>query len=420
MNVEYKLEPGQSEAMQQKLLRWLDARFPYFFYSPNNKSQYPGGGFTARFLAAEVSGGRELLQDTERPRERVALLSYDYKNKIEALYSANPAVVDCPDVTVWDAELHVDCRDDSFVFFHPWASVLLEEFLSFEFPETKANPIVEVRPLESQESYVEKVRKIQQHIEDGDIYELNFCQGFAFESMNWDPLQGFLDLMEISPMPFSGLFKAGPLYLLAASPERFLKKTGNKIIAQPIKGTSKRGRSVEEDEQLRRQLFESEKERAENLMIVDLMRNDLAKVSQVGSVEVEELFGVYPFAKVHQMISTVSSRLKHNVSIQEIFNATFPMGSMTGAPKIKCMELIEHYENFRRGWFSGTMGVMEPGGDFDFNVVIRSIVFDKANGRGYFAVGSAITYDADPDCEFAECLLKAAAILEVLQGKNEQ
>jgi para-aminobenzoate synthetase component 1 len=186
------------------------------------------------------------------------------------------------------------------------------------------------------------------------------------------------------------------------------------LIAQPIKGTIRRGKNEAEDEILRLQLLHSEKERAENLMIVDLMRNDLSRISEVGSVEVEELFGVYPFPKVHQMISTVRSSVKQSASLAEIFQATFPMGSMTGAPKIKCMELIELYENFKRGWFSGTLGVVQPNGDFDFNVIIRSIVFDKSLGMGYFAVGSAITYDADPAYEYEECLLKASAILEVL------
>jgi len=217
-------------------------------------------------------------------------------------------------------------------------------------------------------------------------------------------------------MPFSSLFKAENLYLIGASPERFLKKEGMRMIAQPIKGTIRRGKDSEEDFALKNQLLNSEKERAENLMIVDLMRNDLSKFSETGSVDVEELFGVYPFAKVHQMISTVTSDIKKNVGLKEIIHATFPMGSMTGAPKIKCMELIEKYENFRRGWFSGTLGHIHTNGDFDFNVIIRSIVFDKNTGKGYFAVGSAITYDADPAYEYEECLLKASAILEVLEG----
>jgi para-aminobenzoate synthetase component 1 len=228
-------------------------------------------------------------------------------------------------------------------------------------------------------------------------------------------IEGFFDLMGKSPMPFSAFFKAESRYLICASPERFLKKTGDKLIAQPIKGTIKRGKNELEDSLLKEKLLNSEKERAENLMIVDLMRNDLSRISQTGSVKVEELFGVYPFSRVHQMISTVVSSISQNKSLLDIIHATFPMGSMTGAPKIKCMELIDQYEDFKRGWFSGALGYIDETGNFDLCVVIRSIIFDKESGKGYFAVGSAITYDADAAYEYEECLLKASAIMEVLQ-----
>ncbi|EMS33556.1 Para-aminobenzoate synthase, aminase component [Mariniradius saccharolyticus AK6] len=342
------------------------------------------------------------------------MVGYDYKNKIEALKSENPAMIACPDYVFWEAELSISWEEGILVFSHPEASMLATDFERFSEVLPDKNPRVEVLGLESKETYSEKVKAIQQHIVEGDIYELNFCQAFHFQQYSWNPILGFLDLMRISLMPFSAFYKANNLYLLVASPERFLKKTGRRLIAQPIKGTIRRGKNEAEDEMLRLRLFDSEKERAENLMIVDLMRNDLSKVSEIGTVDVDELFGVYAFPKVHQMISTVSSTLRENVSLKDIFHANFPMGSMTGAPKIKCMELIERYENFKRGWFSGTLGVVQPNGDFDFNVIIRSIVFDKSIGKGYFAVGSAITYDADPAYEYEECLLKASAILEVL------
>jgi len=218
-------------------------------------------------------------------------------------------------------------------------------------------------------------------------------------------------------MPFSSYFKAGNKYLVGASPERFLKKTGSKIIAQPIKGTIKRGATPEADEQLRQLLQNSEKERAENLMIVDLMRNDLSRISEVGMVKVEELFGIYSFKNISQMISTLSSTVRKSVVFEEIIEKTFPMGSMTGAPKIRCMELIDRYENFKRGWFSGALGYISDNQDFDFNVVIRSIIIDKEARQLYFAVGSAITYDADPLHEYEECLLKAQPIFEALKVK---
>lgn len=418
MKVEIQVPTGQSDFFKRKLLEWLDARFPYFLYSPENGLSYPNGTFQAKILAGTSAISWEHVDQKANLGEIVSVVAYDYKNKVEVLTSENPGVVPCPEFVFWVAELSIEWSKHSLVFSHPEATIFAREFEMFTDFSFQKNPEVAVQALETKESYIAKVRAIQKHIEEGDIYELNFCQSFQFECEGWDPISGFLDLMEVSPMPFSAFFKANDLNLLAASPERFLKKTGRKLIAQPIKGTIRRGKTEEEDEMLRLQLFNSEKERAENLMIVDLMRNDLSKVSEIGSVEVDELFGVYSFPKVHQMISTVGSTPRENVSLKEMFHAAFPMGSMTGAPKIKCMELIDRYENFKRGWFSGTLGVVQPNGDFDFNVIIRSIVFDKSLGKGYFAVGSAITFDADPVYEFEECLLKASAILEVLTGRK--
>jgi para-aminobenzoate synthetase component 1 len=418
VKVEVQVPKGRSEDLLRKLLSWLDARFPYFFFSPKTGIDYPYGVFPPKILAGTTTISWEHIDQSATRQEIVGLVAYDYKNKIEALTSKNPAIFPCPDFVFWEAELSIDWGEDSFIFFHPKADWLANDFDHFSDFSLGINPFAEVIALEPKESYIEKVKAIQQHIKEGDIYELNYCQSFQFENEGWDPIIGFMDLMKVSPMPFSAFFKANNQYLIAASPERFLKKTGHKLIAQPIKGTIRRGKNAAEDEMLRLQLLHSEKERAENLMIVDLMRNDLSKVSEVGSVLVDELFGVYSFPKVHQMISTVSSTLRENVSLTDIFHATFPMGSMTGAPKIKCMELVERYENFRRGWFSGTLGVVEQSGDFDFNVIIRSIVFDKVLGKGYFAVGSAITFDADPIYEYEECLLKASAILEVLTDRK--
>ncbi|MCK5367993.1 MAG: anthranilate synthase component I family protein, partial [Cyclobacteriaceae bacterium] len=204
--------------------------------------------------------------------------------------------------------------------------------------------------------------------------------------------------------------------LICSSPERFLKKEGTKIISQPIKGTIKRSFDKKEDEQLKQALLHSEKERAENLMIVDLVRNDLAKSSMTGSVKVEELFGINTFKKVHQMISTVSSMHKESISIPTIIKHAFPMGSMTGAPKIRVMKEIEELEDSSRGLYSGAVGYFTPDHNFDFNVVIRSILFDAESGKISFHVGSAITFDSDPEYEYNECLLKAESLFEVLSN----
>lgn len=400
---------------QYQLLHWLDDHFEYFAFLQSNDISYPYGGFPNKIYAGNAGLTLDQVDDYKGHSDLVGILSYDLKNQIEQLTSDHPSAVDCRDSVFFEPELIIEIKGD---IFHVASrqEVLFEEIFD-RSNSLPVNPLVKVHPQTSKKKYFADVKSIQNHIREGDIYELNYCMAFTFEDALWNPIIAFLDLMEVSPMPFSALFKSGPSFLVAASPERFLKREGRKLISQPIKGTIKRGETPQEDEILKEQLLHSEKERAENLMIVDLMRNDLSKVSEVGSVGVEELFGVYPFAKVHQMISTVTSRIGPQVSFGEIVQATFPMGSMTGAPKIKCMELIEKHENFKRGWFSGSLGILGANGDFDFNVIIRSIIFDRVSSKGYFAVGSAITYDADAAYEYEECLLKASAIMNILTGK---
>ena len=220
----------------------------------------------------------------------------------------------------------------------------------------------------------------------------------------------------VSPNPFSAFYKVAHNYLLCASPERYLKKVEDKIYSQPIKGTSKRElNNLIEDENNKMNLLNSEKERAENVMIVDLVRNDLSKICMEGSVKVEELFGIYSFPQVHQMISTISGDLKNDRDLADIFRATFPMGSMTGAPKKKVMELIELYEKTKRGIFSGALGYITPEGDFDFNVVIRSILYNSSDKYLSIQAGSAITFNSNAEKEYEECLLKIEAMKKALQ-----
>jgi para-aminobenzoate synthetase component 1 len=203
------------------------------------------------------------------------------------------------------------------------------------------------------------------------------------------------------------------------SPERYLKKEGKTILSQPIKGTAKRyPDNPELDLKNLNALKDSEKERAENIMVVDLVRNDLSKICEHGSVHVDELCKVYSFPQVHQMISTVSGTLRDDVQFSDAVKATFPMGSMTGAPKKKVMELIERYEKSKRGLFSGSIGYITPYNDFDFNVVIRSVLYNAATRYLSFHTGSAITFSSDPEKEYEECLLKAAAIKKALAETN--
>lgn len=403
----------ESPYWKEKLLYWAESNFPFFAWTTGNAHSYRHGTF-GDFLFL----GKEKLTEDELWNEaswKVGILGYDLKNEIEDLTSQNPAFFPQPD----------------FCFFSPqWILTIHEEGISSSIPipenwikEIEEQKIPEgsivsckILPQLSKEEYLKKVTSIQQQIIEGNTYEANFCQAYSGEFETWDAIQAFLRLNQLSKMPFAALFKAESTWLVSASPERFLKKSGNRLIAQPIKGTISRQGDPVEDQMNKELLLTSEKERAENLMITDLMRNDLAKVSQTGSVEVEELFGIYALPRVFQMISTVSSELVPNTSFKEIIKATFPMGSMTGAPKISTMEILDREESFKRGWFSGAFGWMDDQGDFDFSVVIRSVIADLNVKKLYFGVGSAITIDASASHEYDECQLKAQAIFELLRG----
>lgn len=262
--------------------------------------------------------------------------------------------------------------------------------------------------------YIEKVDKVMKHITRGDIYEANFCMEFFAEKSQINPLETYAGLNKISAPPFACYLKNYDRYLLCASPERYLKKQGEKIISQPIKGTAARSSNEEQDESNRQMLLNNEKERSENIMIVDLVRNDLSRTAQKKSVEVEELCGIYSFKQVHQLISTITAKAKEGTTPVEILKTTFPMGSMTGAPKISAMKIIEEVEETKRGLYSGAAGYFKPDGDFDFNVVIRSILYNEAKQYVSFSVGSAITAKSIPEQEYEECLLKAAAMRSML------
>jgi len=267
----------------------------------------------------------------------------------------------------------------------------------------------------SKEEYIEKVNQIKKHIQRGDIYEMNFCFEFFAENTQINPILIFEKLSKKSQAPFCSLTKIDDLYIICASPERFIKKTGVKIISEPMKGTAPRNVNPNIDEENKFRLQRSEKEKNENVMIVDLVRNDLSKIAKRGSVEIESLFEVKSFATVHQMISTIKCN-NNNYSLEEILQATFPMGSMTGAPKKRVLELTTQFEKSARGIYSGTIGILEPNGDFDLAVIIRSIVYDAKNKYLSFSVGSAITAACNPEEEYEECLLKAKALIEVLES----
>lgn len=263
-------------------------------------------------------------------------------------------------------------------------------------------------------SYLERVNKIKEHIQLGDVYELNFCQTIESQEIKLATIQPFFKRMwEQNPTPFAGLVETENWMLASASPERFIQKKVDKLISQPIKGTAPRGKTEVADLENRNNLQTNIKERAENVMIVDLVRNDLSQLATKGSVHVDELCEIYSFPTVHQMISTISCDLKPNHSFSDILKATFPMGSMTGAPKKAAVELAEQYEGFSREFYSGSFGVIYPDGNFDLNVLIRTLFYNSNAQKLSCGVGGAITILADAEAEYEECKVKVDKILSL-------
>ncbi len=344
-------------------------------------------------------------------------LSYDLKNETEQLQSRHADQIGFPDLFFFVPEYVFQLSDTTLSIgsLQNDHATVFEQIQEIAVVRQIVKKNIITHEKISRKDYISTIQKIQQHILRGDCYELNYCMEFFADATVIDPLLVYQSLTNISPNPFSAFYKRKNSYLLCASPERYLHKKGNRILSQPIKGTVKRDqRNTAEDEVLKQQLYKSEKDRSENVMVVDLVRNDLGRVCREGTVWVDELFGIYSFPQVHQMISTVSGELKQGVSFAEIIRASFPMGSMTGAPKRRVMQLIDEYEQCRRGIFSGAVGYISPNGDFDLNVVIRSILYNSAAQYISYLVGSGITFYSDPEKEYEECLLKAEAMRKVL------
>jgi para-aminobenzoate synthetase component 1 len=356
-------------------------------------------------------------------------LSFDLKNDVEALYSRNFDGLDFPDLFFFQpkkifllkgSQLEIQylnmCDDEVEADFEEISLQILDFEIQAITPSvsTRAQSRGEVQQRISKENYLEKASKILEHIHRGDIYEANFCMEFFVENTTINPLEKFLKLNEISKSPLAVYFKNNKQFLLSASPERYLKKEGELLISQPIKGTAKKFQDSLEDEKSKKELASDPKERAENIMVSDLVRNDLSRTAQKGSVKVEELCGIYSFEQVHQMISTITSKLDTQYTAVDAIKTTFPMGSMTGTPKVSVLKIIEELEETKRGLYSGAVGYFAPNSDFDFNVVIRSILYNQERNYVSFSVGSAITSQSVPEREYEECLLKAKAMREVL------
>ena len=346
-------------------------------------------------------------------------LAYDLKNSNNALDSNNFDGLEFPDLFFFQPKKLFLLKGNSLEICYlnmcdDEVELDFSAIIESDFPKVENTSNVTIEQRIPKDKYLAKVSKMLEYIQLGGIYEANFCMEFFAEMATINPFETYQKLSKISKTPFATFFKNNHQFLISASPERFLRKQGNKVISQPIKGTAKRHEDRIADENAKTDLISDAKERSENIMIVDLVRNDLSQTALKGTVKVEELCAIYSFKQVHQMISTITSEVAESISPIEILQTTFPMGSMTGAPKLAAMKIIEELEATKRGLYSGAVGYFSPSGDFDFNVVIRSILYNSNNKYLSFSVGSAITSRSLPENEYEECLLKAKAMLNVL------
>jgi para-aminobenzoate synthetase component 1 len=350
-------------------------------------------------------------------------MSYDIKNQLENLSSDNPDRTHAPSYRFFRPEFVITCVNGAISIHYlegneSQARMAIDNIRKSRFRYSDKNS-EEIIANVSREKYISTFEKIRRHIQLGNIYEMNYCVEFFSEDALIDPPSVYQRLNEVSPMPFSAFVHTDEFYVMCASPERYLAKRNNKIISQPIKGTAKRNQDPATDQQIRTQLSTDPKERSENVMIVDMVRNDLSRTAAKGSVKVEELFGIKTFRLLHQMVSTVVSEVKPVVHFTDVIAKSFPMGSMTGAPKINAMKLIDEFEDSKRAIFSGSIGYITPDGDFDLNVVIRSIVYNANDKYLSYMAGSAITINATAEKEYEEVLLKAASMKQVLTEKKQ-
>jgi para-aminobenzoate synthetase component 1 len=419
------------EKFKQQLLLWSQ-QFDDIVWLDSNQHQDQYSSYDAVLAADAFTAIRTDYFDAfERLKEYQGLtkdwifgyLTYDLKNTSEKLKSENFDALEFPDLYFFQPKklflikgnrveiqylkmVDDDIEDDLKNIESTVISSVVE----------KSKTPIKIKLRIHKDQYFEKANAMLAHIQRGDIYEANFCQEFYAEDSVINPLETFKKLNEISKPPFATFLKVEDKFLLSATPERYIKKDGNTVISQPIKGTAKRSNNKKEDLKLAEALSKDEKERSENIMIVDLVRNDLSHTATKGSVKVAELCKVYSFLQVHQMISTVSSKVAIETNPVDILKTTFPMGSMPGAPKISAMKIIEDLEEIKRGLYSGSVGYFKPNGDFDFNVIIRSILYNESKKYISYSVGSAITSKSDPLKEYEECLVKAKAMREVLEN----
>lgn len=338
-------------------------------------------------------------------------LGYDLKNYVEKLNSSNPDPIGAPDMYFMIPRFLLEVN-------HKTGN---KKVIKGKMPNVQAIEVIaksqqqefsigDIELQTNRQSYLKKIEEAQYRIKEGDFYEINLSHRMS-TVFSGSPFQLYKNMLQAGPVPFGSFLQVQDLTVCCQSPERFLLKEGTTVFSQPIKGTARRGTTNEEDEHLIEALSTSEKEQAENLMIVDLVRNDLSRIARKGSVKVPELFAIQSFGTVHHMVSTIIADAEETDPVI-ILKACFPMGSMTGAPKISAMKSIEELEDYKRGIYSGAIGYIAPDDNFDFNVVIRTAVIK--NGRLYYAVGGAITADSNCQHEWGETQIKARALVDAI------
>ena len=346
-------------------------------------------------------------------------ISYDLKEEIEGFNSNNLKYFDVPNLSffqpsiIWvfdGVELKALYFDEKELF-DVWNEI---NKIHISCDSIESNPNVELKGRLSKEEYIKKIKNIKKRIKMGDTYELNFCFDFFNDNTKINPENTFKKLNKLTESPMSVYYKDKYFHILSSSPERFIKRNKKTIISQPIKGTKKRGKNIDEDVFLINSLKNSIKEKSENHMIVDLVRNDFSRIAKKGSVKVTELSKINTYKNIHQMVSTIEAQIENDMFFSTILKSTFPMGSMTGAPKIKTMKIIDELEETSRGIYSGAIGYIDPNKNFDFNVVIRTIIYDDKLSKISVNVGSGITFKSDPKDEYEECLTKIDALKKSL------
>lgn len=425
MRQRLSLPVGNLEDTKKKLLHWA-ATYAHACYLDSNQYAPTHGVYEClvasganQLLSAQAGSAFAQLAEQlqQQPDWWFGYLGYDLKNEVEALTSENSDGLQFPDLCFFRPQHVVYIQGNQLVVetLDADPQVIWQAIENTTPAQAAHQQPINMQPRTSQQAYLQTIQQLRQHIKDGDVYEINYCQEFFATDAVIEPLGVFSKLNALSNAPFAAFLKLDKHYALCSSPERFLRKSDNALISQPIKGTRKRGQTPEADEALKATLKTSEKDRAENVMIVDLVRNDLARSCVPGTVQVDELFGIYTFQQVHHMISTISGLLQPGVSGVQAIQHAFPMGSMTGAPKVRMMQLAEQYEQSKRGLYAGAIGYFAPNGDFDFNVVIRTLLYNAENQYLSYHTGGAIVWDSVPEEEYEECLLKAEAMLQALQ-----